>query len=290
MRLEEMARQTKRDRTRKLGLRWGIAIPVFFALVFGLVWLTKNDDSSTTSPTTPGTTAQRTGEVATGPLECPAADGSSPVYVRFAEAPKMCIDPTKSYEAVFDTTEGTFTAKLDTSRTPNTTNNFVVLTRYHYYDGTPIFRADNSIDIIQAGGENPSSDVGYTIADEGGTFTYTAGDLVMARTDAPNSAGAQFFIAGGPKVSNLDGQGTYVTFGKITSGLDVVTKMVGYADPNNPMGISKSVTINSITIKEAASTGSSTPSTDGTGPAGTSVAPTGTSVAATGSAPASTTA
>ena len=32
-----------------------------------------------------------------------------------------------------------------------TANNFIVLARYHYYDGTSMFRTDTSIDIIQGG-------------------------------------------------------------------------------------------------------------------------------------------
>ena len=35
----------------------------------------------------------------------------------------------------------------------------------------------------------------------------------MARTSAPNSAGAQYFFCAGASCSNLNSQGTYVTFG-----------------------------------------------------------------------------
>ena len=80
-------------------------------------------------------------------------------------------------------------------------NNFVVLARYHYYDGSAVFRADRSIEILQGGAPttNTASDPGpgYTIADECGPFTYVAGQLVMARTAQPDSAGAQFFFTAG---------------------------------------------------------------------------------------------
>ena len=46
----------------------------------------------------------------------------------------------RRYTATFDTTAGTVDVKLDTTTTPNTTNDFVVLARYHYYDNTTLFR------------------------------------------------------------------------------------------------------------------------------------------------------
>jgi cyclophilin family peptidyl-prolyl cis-trans isomerase len=194
----------------------------------------------------------------TGATPCPKADGSSPRTTGFAQPPPMCIDPAKTYTATFDTTEGTITVALDTKRTPNTTNNFVVLSRYHYYDGTNIFRTDTSIDIIQGGSpttQNASDPgPGYTINDEGGKFTYSPGDLVMARTSQPNSASAQYFFVAGDKASALNSQGTYVTFGHVTQGLDVVQKILGMNkdDPSSGLGGAPDppVTVKTVTIKE----------------------------------------
>ena len=170
----------------------------------------------------------------------------------------MCTAIFKKYTATFDTTEGKIVVDLDMAKTPSTVNNFVVLSRYHYYDGSAIFRTDTSIDIIQGGGPSTQSPSdpgpGYTIPDEGGKFTYSAGDLVMARTGAPNSAGAQFFFVAGPKASALDSQGTYVTFGKVTQGLDVVQKILGLNqdDPSSGLGGApkRVVTVKSVTITE----------------------------------------
>ncbi len=246
-RLEELQRQARKTKAKRVGMRWGIGIPVALALLFGLVWLLKDDESSTTtSPTNPSA-----GTAPAGDTVCPKADGSSARQTVFNTMMPMCIDPAHSYTATFDTTEGTFEIALDTVNRPATVNNFVGLARYHFYDDTKIFRADSSIDIIQGGGASPSSQFSYTIPDEGSGFTYQAGDFVMARTSEPNSAGAQWFIAGGPKVSALDSQGTYVKFGKVTKGLEIVTRMVGFADPQNPMGISKDITIKTVTIAES---------------------------------------
>lgn len=221
----------------------------------------KDDSDKATGTTTTAlesTAAVRNAQPIKGDTPCPAADGSSAPAGEFEKAPPMCIDPTKKYSATFDTTEGKIVVALDTTRTPATANNFAVLARYHYYDGTRIFRSDPSIDILQGGSPHTESasdqGPGYNIQDEGGKFTYTEGDLVMARGAGANSASAQFFFATGPKVSNLDTQGTYVTFGKATEGLDVLKKIIGlHTATSDGLGgkPSRPVTINKLTITES---------------------------------------
>ena len=174
----------------------------------------------------------------------------------------MCIDLSKGYRAVFTTTAGVVEVELDTVRTPRTVNNFVVLARYRYYDGTSFMRTDPSIDIIQGGAPSQSiSDPGpgYTIEDEGRGFTYAEGDLVMARSGAPDSASAQYFFAAGPNTANLNADGSYVTFGKVVEGLDVLRKVLStHVDCPNPdrapncLGGAPRppVTVQSVTIRE----------------------------------------
>jgi cyclophilin family peptidyl-prolyl cis-trans isomerase len=188
--------------------------------------------------------------------KCPAADGSSPRTLTFAAAPPMCIDKSKSYTATFDTSEGTIVVALDTKNTPETVNNFVVLSRYHYYDGTQIFRTDPSIDIIQGGGphseDGSDPGPGYYIKDEGSGYKYSAGDLVMARDQTGGAA--EFFFGTGPNVADLNSQGTYVTFGHTTSGLDVLQKIIALnvADPSTGSGKpSRTVTINTVKITQS---------------------------------------
>ena len=198
----------------------------------------------------------------TGATPCPAADGTSPHTIHFAQAPPSCIDPSKQFTATFDTTEGKIVVALDTKRTAGTANNFIVLSRYHYYDKSSFDRIDTSIDIIQGG--SPSTQTisdpgpGYTINDEGGKFTYSPGDLVMARSQGANSGAAQYFFVVGPKASALDGQGTYVTFGHVTQGLDVLQKIEGLykaCDPSDQTclggGPSRVVLVNSVTITQS---------------------------------------
>lgn len=52
----------------------------------------------------------------------------------------MCIDPAKSYTANVVTDVGDVTIALDAKAAPKTVNNFVVLSRYHFYDGVVFHR------------------------------------------------------------------------------------------------------------------------------------------------------
>ena len=229
---------------------------------------TKAGSSTTPAPATtaPATTAPAAtaptaapvpGGKLTGATPCPKADGSSPRITSFAAAPPNCLTPGKTYSATFVTTQGTIVVQLDTTKTPMTANNFIVLARYHYYDGTTMFRTDTSIDIIQGGAPTTQSasdpGPGYTIKDEGSGFKYVPGDLTMARTSAPNSAGGQYFFCAGVSCSNLNAQGTYVTFGHATSGLPVLVKILALnQDESNGLGGAPRVlvTVKTVTITE----------------------------------------
>ena len=274
-RLTELAQQQRRSKTKKRGLQiiGVLAAAVLVALIFNVTSGDDNTDSTTsdtavdavldttdettvdsavdTASTIPVTTTP--GVTITGDTKCPATDGSEPRATKFEKAPPMCIDATKKYTATFDTTEGLIVVALDTEKTPKTVNNFVTLSRYKYYDGTVIFRTDTSIDIIQGGGLTNTEDPGYTIEDEGSGYKYVEGDLAMARTGEPNSAGGQWFFVAGPKASALDGQGTYVNFAKVTEGLDVVKKILGLSAGSGQLGgaPSRNVVINNVTITES---------------------------------------
>src|SRR6202051_4199844 len=52
----------------------------------------------------------------------------------------MCIDVNKRYTAEVVTNVGSMTIALDPVAAPQTVNNFVVLARYHYYDGVIFHR------------------------------------------------------------------------------------------------------------------------------------------------------
>lgn len=253
---EARARRQRRDRAKNRTVKWGGLAAVILIIV--VVISMTGGENTTTEDTVPAEDSVPTlttlpGEAITGDTPCPTTDGTEKRATSFEKEPTLCIDAAKKYTATFDTTEGEIVVDLDTKNTPNTVNNFVVLSRYKYYDGSYVFRTDPTIDIIQGGGASNTDDPGYSIKDEGNGFKYTEGDLVMARTSAPDSAGGQWFFVAGPKASLLDGQGTYVTFGKVSKGLDVVKAILGLNQGSGSLGgaPSRDVQIRTVTITES---------------------------------------
>jgi len=235
-----------------------IALMMIGSLAFVVVGTAGSDSNQVATPTLPI------------PEKCPAPDKSDAPRLAFTIRPTWCLEPGVNYTAVFDTTEGEIRVALDKARTPETVNNFVVLSRYGYYDATMLFRFDPSIDIIQGGAPNSNdwSDQGpgYNIPDEGGEFlttasgqilgpfTYQPGDLVMARSSGPNSSGAQFFFAAGAQTSLLDTNGSYIVFGRADEvGIEVLQSMMNLytVDPTSQYGggPSRDVLVQSVTIE-----------------------------------------
>lgn len=144
---EDRRHATARRRQRLVAV---IALVVVVALVAGVVGSLFTAGRSTTSPpaptptSAPGPTAEQVdfpepapGAQLTAPTPCPAEDGSSPRTTSFAGPPPMCIDPAGAYQAVVRTSVGDLTLTLDPAAAPAEVNNFVVLARYHYYEGQP---------------------------------------------------------------------------------------------------------------------------------------------------------
>jgi len=257
---QERIRKQKFNKVRKRGLVLGLGIPAVVAVLFGISNYVMNDSSPAASTdstiaaedSVPQTQETLPGRQITGKTPCPKTDGTEERATIFEKAPSMCIDPSKSYTATFNTSEGVIEVALDTKKTPETVNNFVSLSRYKYYDTSFIFRTDVTLDIIQGGGSSNTDDPGYTIKDEGTGFKYAEGDLVMARSSGADSGGGQFFFVTGPKASVLDGQGTYVTFGKITKGLEVAQAILALNSGEGSLGgaPSKPVKIDTLVITE----------------------------------------
>jgi len=138
----------------------------------------------------------------------------------------------------FTTNAGEFVVELYPDKAPNTVENFVTYVRDGHYNGTIFHRVINNF-MIQGGGYDAKymekttrpaiKHEGAEVKAKGGP-TNTVGTIAMARTNNPHSATAQFFI----NVKDNDfldhrapsGQGWgYVAFGKVISGMDVVTRI-----------------------------------------------------------------
>ena len=180
--------------------------------------------------------------------EAPASDGSSPRQTKFDGPPPMIIDPAKQYTAVMDTSLGSMTIELDAASAPLTVNNFVFLSRYHYYDGIVFHRIIQGF-VCQGGDPEGSGrgGPGYRFADEKVTKPYELGSVAMANA-GPNTNGSQFFLISGPSGIGLPPQ--YNHFGQIVEGLDVLDRMEKV--PTGPGDRPRDdVVINSVTITES---------------------------------------
>ncbi|MGI9604253.1 MAG: peptidylprolyl isomerase [Acidimicrobiales bacterium] len=268
--------EAERNKRHQRVITYG-AIGLVGVFFIGLVWflLTRGDDDvvsnepppvdSTlpTDETTPDPVviaAPPPGATVTGPTECPPEDGSAERTTTFEQAPPMCIDESMGYEAVLTTTVGDITVQLDPAAAPLATNNFVVLSRYHYYEGVPFHRIINDF-MIQGGdatGAPPGTGgPGYTFADElpGPEYVYQPGELAMANS-GPDTNGSQFFIVTAD--AGVDWlAGSHTLFGVVTEGLEVVESIEALdAGDSSPLA---AVTIDSVTITETEPVGDAEP-------------------------------
>ncbi|TXC93081.1 peptidylprolyl isomerase [Metabacillus litoralis] len=113
---------------------------------------------------------------------------------------------------------------------PNTVNNFISLVESGFYDGLIFHRVIPDF-MIQGGDPEGvgTGGPGYTIKGEfedngfENSIKHERGIVSMARSQAPDSAGSQFFIMVAES-NNLDG--SYAAFGKVIEGMDAVDYIV----------------------------------------------------------------
>ena len=139
------------------------------------------------------------------------------------------------------TNVGTIRLELYPAKAPKTVANFLQYVKDGHYNGTVFHRVIDGF-MIQGGGfdksyrQKPTRDPVANEAKNG--LKNDLGTIAMARTSAPHSASAQFFINVKNNdflnsASSQDGWG-YAVFGKVVSGLDVVMKIA--KTPTGPGG------------------------------------------------------
>jgi peptidyl-prolyl cis-trans isomerase B (cyclophilin B) len=129
-----------------------------------------------------------------------------------------------------ETSKGTIRLELDEEKAPETVKNFITNVENGHFDGTVFHRVIKGF-MIQGGGFEPGMQqkpTGSTIQNEASNGLrnerYT---VAMARTSAPHSATAQFFINVADneflnfKSETPQGWG-YAVFGRVVSGKEIV--------------------------------------------------------------------
>jgi peptidyl-prolyl cis-trans isomerase B (cyclophilin B) len=130
---------------------------------------------------------------------------------------------------------GVITLELDEEKAPKSVANFLAYVNKGHYDGTVFHRVINGF-MVQGGGmdaamsQKPTDEPVENEANNGlKNDNYT---VAMARTQAPHSATAQFFINVADNgflnhtAPSMQGWG-YAVFGKVVGGKDVVDKIKG---------------------------------------------------------------
>ena len=138
---------------------------------------------------------------------------------------------------------GDITLELFNDKAPVTAANFLQYCRDGHYNGTIFHRViDGSM--IQGGGYAPGfeeKDTRDSIKNEANNgLKNTRGTLAMARTQAPHSATAQFFINVADNdflnfsAESMQGWG-YCVFAEVVEGMDVVDKIKGVSTGRSGM-------------------------------------------------------
>ena len=156
-----------------------------------------------------------------------------------------------------NTNKGRIVLELNAEKAPKTVANFLEYVRDGFYDGVIFHRVIDGF-MIQGGGmdenfkEKATRDSIENEADNG--LSNDQGTIAMARTQAPHSASAQFFI----NVKNnsflnhtgktAQGWG-YAVFGKVVEGLDIVEAIKGVRTGNR--GYHADVPLENVVIESA---------------------------------------
>jgi peptidyl-prolyl cis-trans isomerase B (cyclophilin B) len=129
-----------------------------------------------------------------------------------------------------ETSKGNISVELDPNAAPITVENFLTYVDEGFYNGTVFHRVIPNF-MIQGGGFSKEGAKKEThdpiILESQNGLSNMTGTIAMARTGAPNSATAQFFInvADNTFLNYSGGNPGYAVFGKVTAGMDVVNEI-----------------------------------------------------------------
>jgi peptidyl-prolyl cis-trans isomerase B (cyclophilin B) len=152
------------------------------------------------------------------------------------------------YTATIKTSRGDVTVQMLTDKAPCATYSFRWLAEHNFFDKTPCPRvtSDPTFGVLQCGDPTGTTGggPGYVFPNENlAGAKYTAGTLAMANSGQDPSNGSQFFIV----YKDTQLPPSYTPFGRVTKGLDVVTKVgnggndnsnqAGGGKPKLPIGI-----------------------------------------------------
>lgn len=144
-----------------------------------------------------------------------------------AVAQQPSAEPTR---VRIDTNLGSFIVELETQRAPLTSAAFLQNVRSGYYAGTVFHRVINNF-VAQAGGFDeklqPKTPPAAVPNESGNGLSNRRGTVGLARTEAPHSGNAQFYVnlADNADLDPNPVRWGYAVFARVTDGLDVVDRI-----------------------------------------------------------------
>jgi cyclophilin family peptidyl-prolyl cis-trans isomerase len=235
VKLEQQAAVEKRQRFWRSARGFIIILVPIAALFLFFALRGGGDDSSSDKKTSDKSSQSSNNDVSS----LPAPSG-------------ITIDLAKTYTATIETTEGTIEIALDAANAPTSVNNFVYLTKAGFYDGLLFNRAAKNF-VIQTGSPDNTTvgGPGYTVEAELPTSAYEVGSVAWAKAgnEPAGTAGSQFFIGTGSNVTSLPKDYGYI--GKVTKGLDVAQKIMGFAPSSGDGKPTTNVKMTKVTITQS---------------------------------------
>lgn len=208
-----------------------LAVIASLALVVTAVGCGKK--SSTTSSTGTTSSASTTTATTAGGTQggaCAEASGAN-MGERTSPEPTSTLDTSKTYVVTIETNCGTFKITMDSAQSPNAVASFVSLVQNGFFDKTVFHRI--VLGFVVQGGDPTGSGLGgpgySTVDTPPADATYPHGVVAMAKsqTEAPGTAGSQFFIIIG---ENVGLPPEYAIVGTVTQGLDFVDYIGTFGD------------------------------------------------------------
>ena len=154
---------------------------------------------------------------------------TTPTITQMSEPITNTAVTKKIMTATLHTNKGTITLEFYPQNAPKTVENFIKLAQTGFYDGTKFHRVIRGF--MNQGGDPLTKDdsqkarwgtggPGYKFNDEISSNNSNAAGAVAMANSGPNTQGSQFFINA---VDNRNLDQGYTVFGKVTSGMDVVS-------------------------------------------------------------------
>ncbi|MDP9417566.1 MAG: peptidylprolyl isomerase [Actinomycetota bacterium] len=249
-----------RKRRRNQTIAAVLSVVAVIAATFLVFRLVGDDGTTTAAPVDPDTEAGASATpTPTKPGICPEPKGKAAEPKPIKSEPKLTIDRKADYVATLATNCGEIGIDLFEDKAAHTVNSFAFLAKRGYFDKSPCHRltgANEGIFVLQCGDPTGTGrggpGYGFGIENAPKTGRYPSGTVAMARGSDPKSNGSQFFIVYRDTELPANGGG-YSIFGRVTKGLDVVSKVASAGiDPSAPPAPLQRISVESVTVEKKA--------------------------------------